>query len=399
MKDYILRSSYLEKIKPFIGKRLIKIFVGQRRVGKSYLLYQTMDFIKKNNPKANLIYINTELNEFDFIKHYKELYKYIKSKSVTNETNFLFIDEIQVIESFENALKSLIAEGEFDIYCTGSNAFLLSGELATYLSGRYVEIQVYSLNYNEFLNFHKLENNDQNLELYMKFGGLPYLKHLELTDEIVYEYLKNIHQAIFFKDIVSRYEIRNIDFLNRLVLYLAKNSSTIVSAGNISKYLKSEKQNLSTSVIHNYLTYLSSAFLIWKVRKADIQGKKIFESKEKYYFNDIGIRNSIAGYSPFDLGLIIENLVFLHLKVKGFEILTGYQNENEIDFIAEKHGEKVYLQVALRIVEKQTIEREFGNLLKIKDNYPKYVVTLDNFTGTSYEGIKHIPLRKFLSDF
>lgn len=399
MRPYINRTIYNGQIERYIGKEIIKVLVGQRRVGKSYLLFQITDMIKLRFQNPNIIYINLEINEFEKIDTSEILYEYIKSKSIPDGINFLLIDEIQVVHNFEKTLRSLLAEGGFDIYCTGSNAKILSGELGTYLGGRYIEIPVYTLSYLEFLDFHKFSDSPESLDKYLKYGGLPYLIHLELSDDTVFDYLKNISQSILFRDIVSRFEVRNVDFLVRLIKYLATETGNLISARSIAKYVKSQNINVSITAILNYLNYLTSAMLISNVKRSDIQGKKIFEVGEKFYFNDIGLRNAIAGFSPFDLGQIVENVVFLHLKTMGFLILIGKQNEKEIDFIAERNGEKIYIQVALRITEKQTMEREFGNLLAIKDNYPKYVISLDEYSGTSFEGIIHIPLRKFLVDF
>jgi len=399
MKPFIVRKTYKNQIEKYIGKDLIKVFIGQRRVGKSYLLYQTMDSIKRLLPEVNIIYLNLELIEYESLTDFKLLYEHVKSKSVDDRLNVLMIDEIQEVSQFEKALKSLLAEGGFDIYCTGSNAHLLSGELATYLGGRYVEIPVYALSYPEFLLFHKLNHNQDSIDKYLKFGGLPYLIHLKLDDDTVFDYLKNINQSILFRDVVSRFQVRNVEFLVRLIRYLAGEIGNIVSARNIVKFLKSQNIRISINVVLNYIDYLTTAMLIAKVRRADIQGKKVFELGEKYYFNDIGIRNAVVGFSPFDLGQILENVVYLHLKFLGYSVLIGKQNDKEVDFIAERNGEKIYIQVALRIVEMQTMEREFGNLKAIKDNYPKYVITLDEYTGASHEGIAHLPLNKFLYEF
>lgn len=399
MKRYIVREIYKKYIDRYIGKEIIKVLIGQRRVGKSYLLFQAMDSIKEQFPNPNIIYINLETNEFEQLTTSDLLYNYIKSKSKPNELNFLMIDEIQMISGFEKTLRSLLAEGGFDIYCTGSNAHILSGELGTFLGGRYIEIPVYALSYVEFLQFHKLENTAASLDKYLKYGGLPYLIHLELEDETVFDYLNNISQSILFRDVVSRFEVRNVDFLVRLIKYLANETGNLISARNIGKFLKSQNISISITAILNYMRYLTTAMLISNVKRADIQGKKIFEVGEKYYFNDIGLRNSISGFSPFDLGQIIENAVFLHLKSTGYSVLIGKQNDKEVDFIAERQGEKIYIQVALRITENKTMQREFGNLMAIKDNYPKYVITLDDYTGTSYEGILHVPLKQFLFEF
>ena len=399
MKPYINRAIYNSQIERYIGKEIIKVLIGQRRVGKSYLLFQITDMIKFRFPNSNIIYINLEINEFEKLTSPDLLYEYIKSKSKSNELNFLLIDEIQVLTGFEKTLRSLIAEGGFDIYCTGSNAKILSGELGTYLGGRYIEIPVYTLSYSEFLKFHQFLDSPESLDKYLMFGGLPYLIHLEFLEDTIFDYLKNISNSILFRDIISRFEVRNVDFLVRLIKYLANETGNLISARSIAKYIKSQNVNVSITAILNYLNYLTSAMLISNVKRSDIQGKKIFEVGEKYYFNDVGLRNAIAGFSPFDLGQIVENVVFLHLKIIGYSVLVGRQNEKEIDFIAERKGEKIYIQVAVRITEKQTMEREFGNLLAIKDNYPKYVITLDEYSGSSFEGIIHVPLRKFLVDF
>lgn len=399
MKKYITREIYKKNIERYIGKEIIKVLIGQRRVGKSYLLFQIMDSIKEQFPDPNIIYINLETNEFEKITTSGSLYNYIKSASKDGELNFVMIDEIQMVREFEKTLRSLLAEGGYDIYCTGSNAHLLSGELGTYLGGRYIEIPVYALSYPEFLLFHKLENTADSLSKYLKYGGLPYLIHLDLTDETVFDYLKNISQSILFRDVVSRFEVRNVDFLVQLIKYLANETGNVISARGIGNFLKSQHISISITAILNYLNYLKTAMLISGVQRSDIQGKKVFEVGEKYYFNDIGLRNSIAGFSPFDLGRIIENAVYLNLKSIGYSVLIGKQSDKEIDFIGERQGEKIYIQVALRITEKQTMEREFGNLLSIKDNYPKYVITLDEYSGTSHEGILHFPLRRFLSEF
>ncbi len=398
IKDYIRRPEYIAKIDPYIGKDIIKIIVGQRRVGKSYLLFQIMDeLLKRGVRKADIIYINKELFEFDKIRNYRNLLNFIQKKTKNKRKKYLFIDEIQDIEQFERALRHLSAKGGYDIYSTGSNADLLSGELATYLSGRYIEIEVFSLSYLEFLKFHKLENNKESLLKYTKYGGLPYLVNLELNDDIVYGYLENIYNTIILKDVVGRYKIRNIAFLERLVEYLAENTGSIVSAKKISDFLKSQKINISPNIVLDYLSFLSAAFLIFKARRADVQGKKIFEINEKYYFEDLGIRNSVIGYKRMDINKILENLIFMHLKIFGYKITVGQLGKKEIDFVAEKGGQRIYIQAAYLIANEEIKKREFGNLLEIRDNYPKIVVSMDEVKEERYKGVKHINIIDFLS--
>lgn len=399
MKKLIPREYYLRKVEPFIGKDLIKVIVGQRRVGKSYFLLQIMELIKRQDSESNIIYINKELYDFDEIKDYHDLVRYVKDREDGQKKNSVFIDEIQDIKRFEKALRSFQAEGKYDIYCTGSNANLLSSDLATYLSGRYIEMRIFSLSYPEFLKFHEIDNQRESLLKYIRYGGLPYLVNLPLEDNVVYDYLKNVYNTILLKDVVARYQIRNISFLQDLVKFLADNVGNLYSAKKISDYLKSQKINISTNVILNYLNHLAAAFFINKVPRTDIIGKKIFEFGEKVYFEDLGLRHTIIGYHQRDINKVLENLVFTHLMISGFDVTVGKLNGHEIDFVCIRGNEKIYIQVVYQITEEKTWDREFGNLLQIKDNYPKIVVSMDEMIGAQYEGISHIHLLNFLSEY
>jgi uncharacterized protein len=394
---FIPRPLYREKVSPYIGRNIIKVLVGQRRVGKSYLLYQIMSQIREALPKSSFIYVNKELHDFAFIRSGDDLLAYVKKAAPPAKKVSLFIDEVQDISGFERALRSLVAQEKFDIYCTGSNAYLLSGELATYLSGRHVEIKVYGLSYPEFLVFHKLTDNTDSLLKYMKFGGLPSLINLDLDDRIVYDYLQNIYNAILYKDVVRRFRIRNVFFLERLTEYCADNVGSLVSAKKISDFLKSQKTAISPNVVLNYLSFLCAAFFILRTPRSEIRGKKVFEIGEKYYFEDLGLRHCITGYRQSDIGKILENLVFLHLKTAGFDVTVGKLGDKEIDFVAEKSGYKVYVQVAYLIPDKNAHDREFGNLLSIADNYRKIVVSMDETADGNYKGIEHVNIRKFLT--
>ncbi len=392
------RQNYIDKIQAFVNKQLIKVITGQRRVGKSYILLQLIDLIKKKETVSNIIYIDKEAFEFDFIKNYTDLYNYVKTKSADSK-NYLFIDEIQEIDEFQKALRSLLSEGIYDIYCTGSNAYMLSGDLATTLSGRYIEIRVHSLSYTEFQQFYKLDNTSETLNRYLKYGGLPFLINLPNDEKIIFEYLKNIYNTIFFKDIVSRYQLKNVAFLTDLTKFLADNCGSLFSARKISEYLKSQQIKATPEVIINYLSYLDNAFFIHRVKRTDIEGKKHFEIGEKLYFDDIGLRNSIIGYRNTDIGKIMENVVYLHLIMNDWIVYVGFSNQLEIDFVATKEGEKLYVQVVYLLQNQATIDREFGNLLSIADNFRKIVVTMDNLNqGASYKGIAQINLRDFLSN-
>ena len=383
---------------PFMGKKLIKVITGQRRVGKSYLLFQLIEKIKQSDSTAHIIYINKEDLQFSHTKTAQDLADFVLANKKAGVKNHIFIDEIQEITNFEQALRSLLLDDDLDLYCTGLNAQLPSTDIAGTLSGRAIEIQVYALSYFEFLEFMQLDNNPKSLNLYFKYGGLPFLKELPLQDDVIFEYLKNIYSTIVVRDIVNRYNIRNGLFLEQLTQFLADNIGNLFSTKKISDFLKSQKINISNIQVQNYAEYLSNAFLIHKVNRYDIEGKRIFEIGEKYYFEDLGIRNALIGYRISDRAKILENMVFHHLKIAGFDIKIGGLNSQEIDFVADKNGERIYVQVALMIDSDKTAEREFGNLLKIADNYPKYVVTLDEFDGNSINGIKCLNFIEFITE-
>ncbi len=398
MIEYIKRDLYLERIVPYIGKPVIKVLSGQRRVGKSYILIQLCDKVRELDSKANVICINCELEEFRKIRESSQLYEYVSSKLARNRNNYLFIDEVQEVDSFQDALRSLLAEGACDIYCTGSNAKMLSGELATYLSGRYMEFDVHSLSYKEFLQFHKLENSQDSLVKYLTYGGMPFLVNLELNSDQVFEYLSNVYSTILFKDVVEREKIRNISFLENLILYVSDNLGSLFSANNISKYLKNQKINISPQLVINYLKSLTNSYIIHRVQRANLGGLKIFEVGEKYYFEDLGLRNTVRGaYTTSDLHKLMENAVYLHLLQCGYRVFIGKLNDKVIDFMAHKSGQRIYVQVALTAMDVKTRDREFGNLLLVSDNFPKYVVTLnDTIIGDNYKGIFYCNLAWFL---
>jgi len=325
------------------------------------------------------------------------LVDYVQKEKKIGQKNSVFIDEIQEINDFEQALRSLLLDDELDLYCTGSNAHLLSQDIAGALSGRAIEINVHSLSYAEFLQFMQLDDSDKSLSLFLKYGGLPYLKDLPLQDNIVFEYLRNIYSTIAVRDIVNRYALRNVGFLEQLTQFLASNIGNLFSAKKISDFLKSQRISANSTQVQNYAEYLANAFLIHKVPRYDIEGKRIFEIGEKYYFEDLGLRNALIGYRVQDRGKLLENCIFNHLQIAGFDVKIGGLGTQEIDFVAEKNGERIYVQAALTINEEKTLEREFGNLLKIQDNYPKYVVTMDEFDGNSEQGIICLSLRQFLA--
>jgi len=395
-RSFIPRNLYYNQIEPFIGKGLIKVLTGQRRVGKSFILFQVMNEIKNHDQDAEIIYIDKEDYQFDAIKTYVDLMNYLQTERKRNGKCYLFIDEIQDIKNFEIALRSLQSDNDWDIFCTGSNATLLSGELATYLAGRYVQIRIYSLTYNEFLEFHQFSNSSDSFLKYIKYGGMPHLINFKMEDAIVYEYLRNITDTIVLRDIIARYNVRNIHFLNDLIQYLADATGSIVSAKRISDYLKSQQINLSPKLVLEYLVYLESVYFVDRVKRSEVGGKKIFKIGDKFYFEDLGIRHALIPFQQKDINKVLENVVYHHLKACGYSVFVGKHGVKEIDFVAEKNGNKLYIQVAYIITDKETHDREFGNLLAIEDNFPKMVVSMDETASGNFKGVEHFPIRKFL---
>lgn len=391
------RNLYLDKLRPFIDKPVIKVITGMRRSGKSCFLSSVMEELR-NGQECNIIYINKESLEFDFIRGYKELYEYVKAKIQGQRRNYLFIDEVQEIVNWEKAISSFFTDNAADIYLTGSNAHMLSSELATLLSGRYIEFPIYTLGFEEFIRFHeakKLSINDYFI-LFTKYGGFPGLYHLDLEEEVVYQYINSLFNTILLKDVVQKNNIRNIAVLENIIRYVFDNIGNIFSAKKVSDYLKSQKIRLGVDTVQNYLSYMRSAFSIYKVPRYDIKGKKLLEIQEKYFLGDIGLRHALLGFREADIAGILENIVFLELKRRGYKVCIGKLDDREIDFIAEKQSEKKYIQVAYLLSSEDTINREFSVLKKIPDNYPKYVISLDTIMGSDFEGVKRIHLIDFL---
>lgn len=395
--DLKIRHIYSERVEPFIRKPIVKVFTGQRRVGKSYILYQIMDKIQTEDTGAHLIYINMEDNRFNFIRNYTDLIKYVESMKAAKKVNYIFIDEIQDIAGFENAVRSLLLDKKNDIYITGSNARLLSGELATVLGGRTLEFRVYSLSYSEFIHFHKIKETEGSLEKYFLYGGMPFLINLRMTDSIIFEYLRNIYNTIVFRDVVSRHNLRNTYFLEQLIRFIADNTGSLFSAKSISDFLRSQKVMIPHNQVRAYTGFLTDSFLVHKVLRYDITGKRLFETGEKYFFEDTGIRNAVIGYKPDDKGKLLENVVHNELLYRGYEVRTGSMGTRETDFVAIKDNETTYIQVALRLDNEKTVSREFGNLLEIEDNYPKLVITTDEQYRNTLKGVEHVNIRRFLT--
>lgn len=391
------REAYIERIKPFMRTNAVKVMIGHRRVGKSYILYQLVNIIQNEEPDANIIYINKEDLDFEFITNYRELYEYVKQRLTPDRRNYIFVDEIQEIADFRLAIRSLALDDNNDIYITGSNSEMFSSDLANELGGRYVEFKIYSLSYLEFLQFHKLPNDDESLEKYIHFGGLPYLINLPLEEHVAMEYLHSIYSTIVLRDVIKRKNIRNTAFLEQLIRFLANNVGSLFSSKSISDFLKSQNVKIASNQVSEYADALSEAFIVHRLGRYDIAGKRFFERGEKYFFENMGIRNAVAGYKPQDKAKRLENVVCNHLITCGYDVKVGTLATEEIDFVCTRNGETLYVQVAIELSRPETIEREFGNLLRIKDNYPKIVVSGERSFENSYEGIEHIYIRDFLS--
>ena len=397
------RDIYLKKIIPFINKPVIKIITGIRRCGKSFLMKQIISELNATGiENKNILYINKELVTFNFIENYTHLYTYISEKfNSTQGKKYILIDEIQEIQQWEKAVGSLFAENEYDIYITGSNAHLLSSEIATLLSGRYVEINLYTLSYKEFVQFRNTEltNAEDEFYLYLKYGGFPVIHFFDYNDELIYQYINSLYSTILLKDIISRYNIRNVQLFENLTKFVFDNIGNIFSGNSIAKYLKAQNISMGLDTIQNYLQYLENSFLVYKVNRYDLKGKRILEIHEKYYLSDIGLKNAMLGYREKDIAGMLENIVFLKLKQSDYKVFIGKFLDYEIDFVAEKGNSRIYIQVAYLLNSKETIEREFQVMKQISDNYPKYVLSMDKHQTTNNEGIIRMNIIIFLKEF
>lgn len=394
----ITRQHYADKVDAWIGKGQIIVLTGQRRVGKSHIL---KDFVErhKNEPQTNFIYINKERKQFDSITNHVQLNAYIDGLMSDDAHNFILIDEVQEIEGWEKSLRSYRLEENTDIIITGSNSKMLSGELSSLIGGRYQEIYIQSLSYNEFLLFHNLEDGDDALWKYLNYGGLPGLIQVGLDDEdLVWDYIRGVFHTVVLKDIVERYDIRNMAFLNTLLRYFADTIGKLSSLNNISKFMKSQGEEIAVKSIASYLGYYKDSYLLSTVGRYDIHGKKLLELNEKLYFGDIGLRNLVAGGErQGDIEKIMENAVYLQLLRMGYAVSVGQLRAGEVDFVCTKSGSRIYVQVAYLIASPETEESEFGCLANIKDNYPKYVISMTPLVKRiDKDGILHIGLREFL---
>ena len=395
----IVRQHYLSKVEKYLGKDMIIVLTGQRRVGKSYMLKMIRD-IKAKDKNNNVIYVDKEKKGFDHIKTYQDLNAYIDAHYQTGKMNYILIGEVQEIEYFERSVRSYRTEPDAEVIVTGSNAKMLSKELSTIIGGRYKEIHVQSLSYKEFLQFHNFQDGDDALAKYIQFGGLPGLVKMGLNEDDAMEYQKDVLNTVLLKDVISRNNIRNVPFMEKLTSFIADNIGKIISASSISKFMKSQGTSVSPDTVIDYTQYLEDAYIINKVNRYDIHGKRIFESNDKFYFEDHGLRNAQAeGTREGDIEKIIENIIYQHLMCLGYKVNVGQLQAGEIDFVCTKKAgaKRIYIQASYIIANDETREREFGNLRNIKDNYPKYVISMTpGVIRNDDNGITHLHLRNFL---
>ena len=396
----IHRSIYIEQIQPFIGKSQVKILTGIRRGGKSTVLKLLQkELLASGVLPEKIILLNFESFEISELTDSKKLYAYLKEKTVRNEKSYLLLDEIQEVTGWEKLVNALLVDFNVDIYITGSNSHLLSSEFATFLAGRYVEIPIFTLSFNEFLDFrnHYFPNETINLfDTYLRLGGFPVIHTADYSPETAYKVVYDIYSSVILRDTVQRYNIRDIELLERVVKYAFDNIGNTFSGKNVADYFKSQQRKMDINTVYNYLHALEGAFILYRVPRYDIKGKEILKTQEKYYLGDISLLYATMGFRDRMIAGILENIIFLEMKRLGYHVFIGKSDTKEIDFVCEKKNEKCYIQVAYKLESQQTIEREFSPLLAINDHYPKYVVTMDDFFKDNIDGVKHIHISDFL---
>jgi len=397
----IKRELYMSRIRPFIGSDLIKVMTGIRRCGKSVMLELIKQELADSGiDPAQFISINVEDMRYAHLQSAKALHDEItrRAAEITGKV-YLFFDEIQEVKDWEKCISSLRVALDCDIYITGSNAKLLSGELATYLGGRYVEFVIYPFSFAEFIELYRPSAPDEPLTMcfqkYLLSGGMPYLSNIRYAEEPSRQYLHDLFNSVQLKDIMKRNKVRDVDLLERIIAYVMANVGTTFSATSLAKFLRNEQRTVAPETILNYIKYCCDAYLFYQVKREDLQGKQILSSNEKYYIADHGIREAVFGGNTRDINLILENIVYLELLRRGYEVTVGRIGSKEVDFVCSKRGEKLYVQVAYLLAAEETIAREFGVYDSIRDNFPKYVVSLDEF-DMSRNGIKHRNIRDFL---
>ena len=391
----IQRKQYLEKLINVMGTPDIKVITGVRRSGKSKLLEAFKSYILENNENANMIHINFNLPEYDHLIEYKALYDYVNSQYQENKDNFVFIDEVQMCNGFEKAINGLHVTEKFDIYITGSNAFLLSSDLATLFTGRTFEIKVYPFSFNEYVQYFELQDKHDAFDRYMMEGGMAG-SYLYKDQESKYDYIEEIFDTLIVRDIRKKYKIKNIQLMDKIVDFLMDNISNLSSARSIANTLTNANEKTNHNTISTYMQYLCNAFAFYRIRRYDIKGKKYLTSNDKYYLSDHAFRYAKLGTKNMDYGRMLENIVTIELLRRGYEVYVGVLHKKEIDFVAIKRNEKIYIQVSDNISDEKTFEREVTPLLQIKDAYPKMVIARTQHDEYQYEGIRIIDISDWL---
>lgn len=391
----IERDFYLNKLKEVMGTPDIKVITGVRRSGKSKLLESFMTYVRANDPDANIIHINFNLNSYESLAEYHALNHYIESAYIAGKNNFVFIDEVQMCECFEKAINSLHASEKYDIYITGSNAFLLSSDLATLFTGRTFEIEVYPFSFGEFMQYYELTDQYAAFTRYIQEGGMSG-SYLYKTPEAKYDYISDVFNTLIVRDIQKKYKIRNMPLMERLCDFLIDNISNLTSTRSVAAAFTSEQVKTNDRTISAYIKYLCNAFAFYKVRRYDIQGKRYLASNDKYYLSDHSFKYAKLGTKNADYGRMIENIVAIELLRRGYELYAGVLYKKEIDFVAIKRNEKLYIQVASSIDDPDTFQREVDPLLKIKDAYPKMILTRTRQEAYQYEGVQVVDVADWL---
>lgn len=397
----IYRTTYMDQIIPFIDTPFVKVLTGVRRCGKSTIMEMIQDVLRDRGVSDDrIIAYRFDSLEYDELDTAGKLYQEIKSKIHGQEKTYLFLDEIQEVEDWEKAVNSLLADFNTDIYVTGSNSKMMSSEISTYLTGRYVSFRIYPLSFEEYLQFRKSYSSVGDIyrefERYLKMGGFPALQLQDYSPDAAYTVVRDIYHSTIYTDIVKRNQIRKVDQLERVVKFTFQNVGQTFSALTLSKYLKSQNRQMDPETVYSYLNKLENAYILHRCSRYDIKGKEILKTQEKFYLADPAFRFCVLGYDENAVAAMLENIVYLELRHRGYDVYVGKLDAGEIDFVATKQNEKIYIQIAQQIHSEETEKREYGNLLSIADNYPKYVLRTDVFSGGNYEGIRTMHIADFL---
>lgn len=396
--ELIKRDNYLNELIELCGSPDIKVITGIRRSGKSVLLQEFIDYLKSLKEKVNIVMINLQELENESLLEYHALHNYILSQYKKDKRNFLLIDEVQLCPNFELAINSIYTKGIYDIYITGSNAFLLSSDLATLFTGRIMEIKVYPFSFKEYLTYHKIKKDyDEAFDKYIKTGGMPGT-YLYKNENKQYDYIKDVYQTILIRDLVKKYNIRNKAEFTSISEYMMDNTANLLSANNIAETLKNNNSELSRKTVSKYISYLENAYLFYEAKRYDLKGKKYLSNNSKYYLCDLSFRYAINGTRNMDYGRAYENLVYLELLRRGYEVYVGKLYKKEVDFVAKKRDTQIYIQVSDSIAEQKTFQREYTPLLAIRDAYPKIIIARTHHETYDYQGIKIIDICHWLME-